>query len=133
MTKWFKTVAPLAIAAVLVTALGLATAGGPVLAGKSAGNNTAPSLTVAMDQALASPTTTGQAVSVTGSGFPRTTAVFVVITNMPSILVQSDGSGSFQTGTFLSEPGTYRFSACFYKKGGWDCNSTPPVSVTVQY
>ena len=123
MRRWFRIAVPMGIAVVLVAVLAIgfgspSSQAAPGGNGHGNGGNATPNLAVTVD--LASATAGGQPVSITGSGFPRNTAVFVVITDMPSILVESDGSGSFETATVLSEPGTYWFSACFFKRTGWD-------------
>lgn len=78
----------------------------------------------------------GQAGPVEG-GFPRETAVFVVVTQVspahrsPPLLAQPDGPGSFQAATSFGDPAEYVFSACVYQRkdgGSWDCGSGTPQS-----
>lgn len=73
--------------------------------------------------------TVGQLVVIKGQGFPKTTAVFVVILNpsvlLPSLLVETDRDGLFVTSTSFQLPGEYTFSACFWRRRRWDCASTP--------
>ena len=133
MSRWFKIAAPMGVAAVLVAVLAVGF-GSPSSQAAKGGNAASPTLTVTGGGEVIGQADVGEGVVVTGQGFPRNTAVFVVITNMPSLLVQSDDSGSFQTSAVFSEAGSYVFSACFYVKaqgGRWDCNSTAPVTLDV--
>jgi hypothetical protein len=137
MSRWFRVAVPLGIAAVLVSVLAIGFGSPSSLAapggnghGKAngQGNGGAPTLALAPNPHA----DVGQWVTVTGEGFPKDTAVFVVITGSASLLEKTDRAGSFETGTAFAEVGSYTFSACYLQKNGrWDCSSTPPVTLEV--
>jgi len=121
---------PILLVALLIAVLSAS----PALAARGGGTNT-PTLTLTTATPTAAGETphaaVGEPVKIEGAGYPRNTAVFVVITNSPSLLVTTDGSGWFVTGTSFSQPGTYTFSACYLKKSGWDCGSVSPKTLVV--
>ena len=135
MRRWLKIAVPLGIAAVMlsVLAIGFGSAGADAApGGKGKGNGNwnggAPTLTLVPNPHAE----VGETVAVIGDGFPKSTAVFVVITDMPSLLTQTDRGGSFETAVAFDEAGSYTFSACYLKNNGrWDCTSTAPVTLEV--
>ncbi len=135
MRKWFKVAVPLGIAAVMLSVLAIGFGSASIDAapggngkGNGQGNGGAPTLTLVPNPHAE----VGEQVAVMGDGFPKTTAVFVVITDMPSLLVQTDRGGSFETSVAFDEAGTYTFSACYLKNNGrWDCGSISPVILEV--
>ncbi len=141
MKRWLKIAVPLGLAAVLVAVLAIGFGSPSIDAapggngkgkafglGDSGGNGGAPTLTLAPNPHAE----VGQWVTVTGDGFPKSTSVFVVITDMPSLLVQTDRGGSFETGVAFDETGSYTFSACYLQNNGrWDCTSTAPLTLSV--
>ena len=140
MSRWIKVAVPLGIAAVLVSVLAIGFGSQSIDAapggnGRGNGNHKEPTIVLTPNPHAE----VGQWIVVTGEGFPKDTAVAVVITQVspvyssliPTLGVETDRSGSFETGTSFDEPGIYAFSACFYKHRGWDCQSTTPKTVEV--
>ena len=141
MKRWLKIVVPLGLAAVLVAVLAIGFGSPSIDAapggngngkafglGDSGGNGGAPTLTLAPNPHAE----VGQWVTVTGDGFPKTTAVAIVITNSPTLAVKTDRGGSSETGVAFDEAGSYTFSACYLQNNGrWDCKSTAPTTLDV--
>ena len=136
MRNWVKVAVPLGIAIVMISVL-VVGFGSPASEAARGGNKAQPTLTLVPNPHAE----VGQIIAVMGDGFPKNTAAFVIVSqvspvhdSLPSILVETDGAGSFETATSFSEPGTYEFSVCSYLKkrgGSWDCRSVDPKSIEV--
>jgi len=80
------------------------------------------------------PAEVGETVAFSGGGYPGKTAVFVVITDNPSLLVDTSRTGAFVIGRSFAEAGTFNVSVCYFKKqqgGRWDCHTVEPVILVV--
>ena len=136
MRKWFKIAIPVGIAGVMLAVLAIGV-GSPASEAARGGNKAQPTLTLVPNPHAV----VGQSVAIMGDGFPKDTAAFVIVSqvspvhdSLPSILVETDGAGSFETATSFSETGTYEFSVCSYLKkrgGSWDCRIADPKSIEV--
>lgn len=90
---------------------------------------------------LNAPATVGvnESFKVTGSNFPKNTAVLVVVDQTapdfgrePTKAAETDRAGEFEVTTAFNGPGTFEIHPCIHsnKKGGsWDCRSVEPITV----
>ncbi len=80
---------------------------------------------------------------VTGTGFPRTTPVFIITNQIAPIfrgdqstlLTETSAAGSLAVTNKLTQVGTYVISATVHskKKGGsWDSRSVTPIEVVAE-
>ncbi len=81
-------------------------------------------------------------VQITGSGFPRSTAVIVVVDQIapifgrePSLLDKSDKAGAILVTAVFTKVGIYEIHPCIRVKrkgGSWNCRSVTPITVEAE-